>query len=389
MARKRYCPLAGRCGGCSYVNIDYRDELLSKYILEEKFLKSFCSVSPILPSDPYIGYRCKVQAVCGMDGPALVTGIYRRGSHKLIPVRDCLLEDPRASGILASVRTLARRFSLPAYDEDLDSGELRHVLIRIGARTGEALVALVTAHGGFRGSHDFAAALHQRHPYIRSVVAIRNREKTSMVIPADAEQKVLYGSDHIIDEMLGLRFRISAKSFYQVNPYQAELLYQVAMNMAELREDDVVIDAYSGTGTIALIAASMGVRRVIGIEANPDAVRDAEENARLNGIANCCRHPVRRALPRPAPLRSHRGVPCRGFAPLAICHRLRVLQSGDAGSRPQVCPALHEGLPRGGDTAGGYVPRIRAYRDSLPHLAQALILYFRPFRCYIAGRRDA
>ena len=200
MARKRYCPLAGRCGGCSYVNIDYRDELLSKYILEEKFLKSFCSVSPILPSDPYIGYRCKVQAVCGMDGPALVTGIYRRGSHKLIPVRDCLLEDPRASGILASVRTLARRFSLPAYDEDLDSGELRHVLIRIGAMTGEALVALVTAHGDFRGSHDFAAALHQRHPYIRSVVAIRNREKTSMVIPADAEQKVLYGSDHIIDE---------------------------------------------------------------------------------------------------------------------------------------------------------------------------------------------
>ena len=286
MARKRYCPLAGRCGGCSYVNIDYRDELLSKYILEEKFLKSFCSVSPILPSDPYIGYRCKVQAVCGMDGPALVTGIYRRGSHKLIPVRDCLLEDPRASGILASVRTLARRFSLPAYDEDLDSGELRHVLIRIGAMTGEALVALVTAHGGFRGSHDFAAALHQRHPYIRSVVAIRNREKTSMVIPADAEQKVLYGSDHIIDEMLGLRFRISAKSFYQVNPYQAELLYQVAMNMAELREDDVVIDAYSGTGTIALIAASRGVRRVIGIEANPDAVRDAEENAWLNGIAN-------------------------------------------------------------------------------------------------------
>ena len=107
-----------------------------------------------------------------------------------------------------------------------------------------------------------------------------------MVIPEDAPEKILYGKGYIIDEICGLRFRISAKSFYQVNPYQAELLYQIAMNMAELREDDVVIDAYSGTGTISLIAASMNVAKVIGIESNHQAVLDARENARLNGISN-------------------------------------------------------------------------------------------------------
>ncbi len=286
MERKRYCQLSGRCGGCSYVNIDYRDELLTKYILEEKFLKRFGKVSPIIPSDPYTGYRCKVQAVCRSEGNSLVTGIYRKGSHKLIPVKRCPLEDPRASEILSSIRTLSRRFGIQGYDEDLDSGLLRHVLIRIGARTGEVLVALVVSDENFSSSKDFAAALHQRHPNIKTVVAVRNREKTSMVIPEDAPEKILYGKGYIIDEICGLRFRISAKSFYQVNPYQAELLYQIAMNMAELREDDVVIDAYSGTGTISLIAASMNVAKVIGIESNHQAVLDARENARLNGISN-------------------------------------------------------------------------------------------------------
>ena len=199
MERKRYCQLSGRCGGCSYVNIDYRDELLTKYILEEKFLKRFGKVSPIIPSDPYTGYRCKVQAVCRSEGNSLVTGIYRKGSHKLIPVKRCPLEDPRASEILSSIRTLSRRFGIQGYDEDLDSGLLRHVLIRIGARTGEVLVALVVSDENFSSSKDFAAALHQRHPNIKTVVAVRNREKTSMVIPEDAPEKILYGKGYIID----------------------------------------------------------------------------------------------------------------------------------------------------------------------------------------------
>ena len=149
-----------------------------------------------------------------------------------------------------------------------------------------ALVVLVASDSNLKSASDLAAALHQRLPYVKSVSIIVNREKTSMVIPEGAEEKVIYGKGYIMDRLSGLDFRISSKSFFQVNPHQAERLYTIAMNMADLREDDTVIDAYCGTGTIALIAAHVSGCRVIGVESNPEAVRDAEANARLNGLDN-------------------------------------------------------------------------------------------------------
>ena len=286
MPEKRRCPLAGRCGGCDHVNEKYEDELLSKYLEEEQFLSRFCRVSPILPSPSITGYRCKVQAVFGEDRGKAVTGIYRRGTHKLIPVRSCILEDKRASDILSAIRTLAGRYHIKAYDEDRGTGHLRHVLIRCSAHYDEALVVLVVSSFDIPSASDLAAALHQKLPYVKSVSLIINTEKTSMVIPQGAKEKVIYGKGFIMDRLCGLDFRISAVSFYQVNPRQAGRLYTIAMNMAELRSDDYVIDAYSGTGTIALIAAASGAGHVLGIESNPDAVSDARANARLNGIEN-------------------------------------------------------------------------------------------------------
>lgn len=286
MPEKRRCPLAGRCGGCDHVNEKYEDELLAKYLEEEQFLSRFCRVSPILPSPSITGYRCKVQAVFGEDRGKPVTGIYRRGTHKLIPVRSCLLEDKRAADILSTIRTLAGRFHIKAYDEDRGTGHLRHVLIRCSEHYDEALVVLVVSSFDIPSASDLAAALHQKHPYVKSVSLIINTEKTSMVIPQGAKEKVIYGKGYIMDRLCGLDFRISAVSFYQVNPRQAANLYTIAMNLAELRPDDTVIDAYSGTGTIALIAAASGAGEVIGVEANEDAVRDAEENAAINGIRN-------------------------------------------------------------------------------------------------------
>lgn len=283
---KRFCPLSSRCGGCDYINERYEDELLEKYMTEEKFLSRFCLVSPILPSPEIIGYRCKVQAVCGEKDGKFVTGIYRRGTHKLIPVKSCILEEERATEILAAVRTLANRYHIRAYDEDRMTGDLRHVLIRASRYYDEALVVLVASDSNLKSASDLAAALHQRLPYVKSVSIIVNREKTSMVIPDGAEEKVIYGKGYIMDRLSGLDFRISSKSFFQVNPHQAERLYTIAMNMADLREDDTVIDAYCGTGTIALIAAHVSGCRVIGVESNPEAVRDAESNARLNGLDN-------------------------------------------------------------------------------------------------------
>ncbi len=286
MTKKRTCPLAGRCGGCDYIGMRYEDELLEKYLEEEQFLSRFCSVSPILPSPEITGYRCKVQAVCGTEDGRLVTGIYRKGSHRLIPVRSCPLEDKRAGKILQTIRTLAGRYHIVSYDEDRKTGHLRHVLIRTSEYYDEALVVLVGSSFDLPSASDLAAALHQKHPYVRSVSIIVNTEKTSMVIPDDAEERVIYGKGYIMDRILGLDFRISARSFYQVNPRQAANLYTIAMNMAELNEHDTVIDAYSGTGTIALIAAASGAGRVIGVEANERAVSDAWENARINNLGN-------------------------------------------------------------------------------------------------------
>lgn len=286
MSERRKCPLAGRCGGCSYAGVRYEDELLDKYLVEEQYLSRFASVSPILPSPVINGYRCKIQAVCGEENGRFVTGIYRRGSHRLIPVRSCMLEDSRAEGILQTLRSLATRFHLRPYDEDRGTGHLRHVLIRCSGYYDEALVVLVASSYDIPAASDLAAALHQKHPAVKSVSIVVNTERTSLVIPEGAKEKVIYGRGFIMDRLCGLDFRISGVSFYQVNPRQAQNLYTIAMNMAELRPSDTVIDAYCGTGTIALIAAAAGAGHVIGIESNEEAVRDARENARINGIGN-------------------------------------------------------------------------------------------------------
>ena len=286
MSERRKCPLAGRCGGCSYAGVRYEDELLDKYLVEEQYLSRFAPVSPILPSPVINGYRCKIQAVCGEENGRFVTGIYRRGSHRLIPVRSCMLEDSRAEGILQTLRSLATRFHLRPYDEDRGTGHLRHVLIRCSGYYDEALVVLVASSYDIPAASDLAAALHQKHPAVKSVSIVVNTERTSLVIPEGAKEKVIYGRGFIMDRLCGLDFRISGVSFYQVNPRQAQNLYTIAMNMAELRPSDTVIDAYCGTGTIALIAAAAGAGHVIGIESNEEAVRDARENARINGIGN-------------------------------------------------------------------------------------------------------
>ena len=285
--KKRWCPLFGKCGGCDYVNETYDYELMMKWLREDKLLGRYGRVEKVLSSPSLTGYRCKVQAVCGRDRDGkFITGQYRKGSHHLFPVRSCSLEDGMATAVLQTVRQMATRFSISPFDEDKGTGDLRHILIRTGWKTRETMVVLVTAKKDFPHKDDFVSAIHQKNPNVVTVVQVINNEKTSMVIPKDSEEIILWGKGYIVDNLCGLDFRISAKSFYQVNPEMAERLYEIAMNMARLRPTDTVIDAYCGTGTIGLVAASRGVKEVIGIESNPDAVKDAKLNAEANGISN-------------------------------------------------------------------------------------------------------
>ena len=195
----------------------------------------------------------------------------------------CLIEDQKADEIIVTIRSMLRSFKIRVFDEDTGYGLLRHVLIRRGFTTGEILVVLVTASPVFPSKNNFVKTLREKHPEITTIVQNINGRSTSMVL-GDKEH-VLYGKGYIEDVLCGLRFRISSRSFYQINSAQTEKLYGKAMELAGLTGKETVLDAYCGIGTIGLIA-SKHAGKVIGVELNQDAVRDAVQNAKKNGITN-------------------------------------------------------------------------------------------------------
>ena len=184
---------------------------------------------------------------------------------------------------MQSVAGLMKSFKMRAYNEDTGYGFLRHILIRTGYHTGQIMVVLVTASQVFPSKNNFVKALRKLHPEITTIVANVNDRNTSMIL--GDKQQVLYGKGYIEDILCGKRFRISPKSFYQVNPVQTEILYDKAMEYAELTGKETVIDAYSGIGTIGMVASDRA-KEVISVEVNGDAVRDAIANAKMNKIKN-------------------------------------------------------------------------------------------------------
>lgn len=250
----------------------------------EELLGGVCPVRPIIGMEEPYHYRNKVHAVFGLDrknNP--ISGIYKEGTHRILPVDSCLIEDQKADEIIVTIRSMLRSFKIRVFDEDTGYGLLRHVLIRRGFTTGEILVVLVTASPVFPSKNNFVKALREKHPEITTIVQNINGRNTSMVL-GDKEH-VLYGKGYIEDVLCGLRFRISSRSFYQINSVQTEKLYGKAMELAELTGKETVLDAYCGIGTIGLIA-SKHAGKVIGVELNQDAVRDAVQNAKKNGITN-------------------------------------------------------------------------------------------------------
>jgi 23S rRNA (uracil1939-C5)-methyltransferase len=229
-------------------------------------------------------YRNKVHAVFThkRDGQ-IVSGIYEEGTHNVIPVDECLLEDQKADAIIRDIRDLLKSFKIKTYNEDTGYGLFRHVLIRIGHVTRQVMVVLVLGSPILPSKNNFVKALLKLHPEITTIVLNVNDKKTSMVL-GDRET-VLYGKGYIEDELCGCRFRISPKSFYQINSVQTEKLYAKAMELAGLSGKERVIDAYCGIGTIGLIAARKA-KEVIGVELNGDAVRDAVRNAKMNAVEN-------------------------------------------------------------------------------------------------------
>lgn len=277
------CPLSKRCGSCQYMGLTYDKQIALKQEKVQKLFPNYKEIRPVIGMEDPVHYRCKVQAAFGWQKGKVVSGTYEAASHRLVPVEDCLLEDQQADAILATIRKLMTSFKLQPYNEDRRSGVLRHVLIRKGYFTGQILVVLVTGSYQFPGKNNFVAALCKAHPEITTVIHSINGAKTSMVL--GEQQKTVKGPGFISDRLLGCTFRISAGSFYQVNPIQTEKLYSQALQMADLTGTESVLDAYCGTGTIGILAAKAS-KNVIGVELNRQAVQDAIINAKINQVQN-------------------------------------------------------------------------------------------------------
>ena len=278
------CPYAKKCGGCTYQGIVYEEQLKEKQQLVNKLLKPFCKVHPIKGMEEPYHYRNKVHAVFHKEkNGAVISGVYEAGSHRVVKVDSCKIEDEKADAIILSIRDLMKSFKIQPYNEDTGYGLLRHVLIRVGKHSGQIMVVLVLGSPILPSKNNFVKALLKLHPEITTIVLNVNNKKTSMVL--GEKETVLYGKGYIEDTLCDSVFRISSKSFYQINVTQTEKLYEKAIELAALTGKERVIDAYCGIGTIGIIA-SKKAGEVIGVELNKDAVKDAIYNAKRNQVKN-------------------------------------------------------------------------------------------------------
>ena len=277
------CPFYKKCGGCQLQNMSYEEQLSFKMAKTIKNLGRFGHVEEIIGMEKPYHYRNKVQAAFGYLRGRIISGVYQSSSHNIVPVEKCMIEDEKADEIINDIRILLPRFKLTSYNEDTGRGFLRHVLVKRGFATNEIMVVLVSGTNIFPKKDEFVNELLRRHSDITTVIWNINGARTSLVL--GEKETVLYGKGYITDILCGKKFRISAKSFYQINPVQTEKLYGKAIELARLTGKERVFDAYCGIGTIGLVASDKA-KEVIGVELNAQAVKDAKSNARLNEVEN-------------------------------------------------------------------------------------------------------
>lgn len=284
------CDIYYKCGGCSLLHMNYNEQLNMKtYFVENLFFETFNKYYKVNPTlgmkDPW-NYRNKNQIVFrNVKGgkSRIASGFYEANSHKLVEFDTCLVQDELSDRIVGIIKELMIKMRYNAFDEDRGTGLIRHVLIKRSASTKEVMVVIVTGSEIFPGCQNFVKALTSRCKDITTVIQNINNRKTSAVL--GEKEKVLYGKGFITDILLGKKFKISAKSFYQINSSQCEVLYTKALELANLSKNDILFDAYSGVGTIGLIASDK-VSKVISVELVKDAVSDAIQNAKMNNIKN-------------------------------------------------------------------------------------------------------
>ena len=282
------CIVADKCGGCQWQHVRYKAQLAAKQRQVTEALKrvgGFADppVLPALPSEPF-RYRNKVTYPVGTtpDG-RLKAGYYRKGSHRLINLNQCPIQDDRLDRFLAEIKIDMGERGWPAYDERQHAGEIRHVSLRVGRRTGEVLLAIVSRSAELPGLEAMAQEWLQRYTHLVGVCLNVNSQRGNTIF--GSETRCVAGRDFLYETFAGLNFCLRSDTFFQVNTEAAESLLQDMAERLELKNTDFLVDAYCGIGTFALPLAKR-VRSAIGIEIQESAVERARHNAALNGIEN-------------------------------------------------------------------------------------------------------
>ena len=282
------CPVGTSCGGCNFQALSYEKEVEFK---QNKIIEAFyriahmdVTISKFTPASKQTFYRNKIQVPFGLNNFGKITyGFFKSFSHEIVPFKKCFIENEKTNSIIQTIRDVMVQEIIPPYNESRGTGFVRHVVIRNSVDEKDIMVIVVTAKQDFKHKDFLFRKIQRAHPEITSLVQNINSQKTNVIL--GQRNIVIYGNDYIEDNLLGIRLRISSKSFYQINHCQCETLYEQAFEMANFEGNDVILDAYCGVGSIGLCLAKK-VKKIVGVEIVPEAVENAKINAKLNGIEN-------------------------------------------------------------------------------------------------------
>ena len=280
------CSVYYSCGGCHLSHMTYKAQLEFKTNLVRKIYKESgfenIKIHDCVGQDVPFYYRNKVQTPVKRNKKEIVAGFYKEDTHEVIPYDECLVQDKISNKIVKQVVAAMKENKIEPYNEDTETGIIRHILVR--RAKDETMLVLITKQDSFAGRGNFVKSIRKRIPEITTIVQNVNRRHTNVIL--GDKENILYGKGYIEDTLCGVTFKISPKSFYQINKEQCEKLYTKAIELASISKDDIVLDAYCGIGTIGMIA-SKSAKEVIGVEIVEDAIKDAKLNAKINNITNC------------------------------------------------------------------------------------------------------
>ena len=282
------CETYKRCGGCDLRHIKYEETLRMKQntvqSLVNKTLENKVKVEETLGMENPYNYRNKAQYPVGLDKEGKpIIGVFANRTHEIIPIKECLIQNKKSENLAKFVLEFIKKNNISVYNEKTTKGLVRHIVTKIGIKTNEIMCIIVINGRNIPKEKELVSEILKAFPEVKTIVKNINTKNTNVIM--GKENINLYGDGYIKDKLGDFVFKISPLSFYQVNPIQAEKLYNIAVKGAEISKDDVVFDLYCGIGTISLFMAKYA-KKVYGIEIVEDAIKDAKENSKLNNIKN-------------------------------------------------------------------------------------------------------